>query len=690
VSPRVWKDDHTKLEWLYELSSRLISEDALPTLLQAVIDAAVDLTHAHMGTLQLYDETSQSLQIAAHHGFQRPFLDHFSVLHEGPAVCGEALRRGERVIVEDVSRSSIFLGTPTMAVMEAAGVRAVQSTQVVSRDGRLLGMISTHWTEPHRPEESTLRLLDLLAREAGRLIEDRQREEALRKSEAFLAEAQRVLQFGSWEWDIRSGTLTWSKETFRIFCFEPGVLPPSHDGFAALVHPEDRSRWAQAVEQALAGGVRYDIDYRILGRDGSIRWIQSRAEVARDESGTPVRMTGVALDVTELKRFEEELRAANERLVEADRRKNEFLAILSHELRNPLAPIRNSLHILERAAPGGERAKRAQAVIERQVGQMTRLVEDLLDLTRITRGKIQLRRELLDLDDLARRTVEDHRSLFAKSEVRLETGFTSTQVLVDGDRTRLTQAIGNLLQNAAKFTPRGGTTTVSVEEDASHGTAILRVKDTGVGIAPEILPRLFEPFTQADRTLERSKGGLGIGLALVKRLTEMQGGSVHGESHGPEKGSTFTITLPLAAAPQAIAQVPSEPPRDRSTRRVLIIEDNVDGADSLRMLLEDGGHVVEVAYSGSEGIEKARVFKPDIVLCDIGLPGMDGYAVAKFMRGDPVLGHICLVALTGYVQPKDVALAKESGFDTHLAKPPTLEAIEKVVGEVQHEGRPEA
>jgi two-component system CheB/CheR fusion protein len=365
-------------------------------------------------------------------------------------------------------------------------------------------------------------------------------------------------------------------------------------------------------------------------------------------------------------------------LEESDRQKNHFLAMLSHELRNPLAPIRNSLYILERAAPGGEQARRAQTVIDRQVVHLMHLVDDLLDVTRISRGKVQLQRERLELRDLVHRAVEDNRWEFARNGIELQLDLPAVPLWIDGDRTRIVQVIGNLLHNSAKFTQAGGKATVSVEANVDLRHAIVRVRDTGVGIAPELLPRVFEPFSQADTTLDRSKGGLGLGLALVKGLVEMHGGTASVESDGLDRGAQFTVRFPLEtaelpAAPARVVIAPSPP------RRILVIEDNVDAADSLREVLELGEHMVEVAYSGPAGIERAREFLPDVVLCDIGLPDMDGYQVARAMRANPALRETTLVALTGYAAPEDITRSREAGFDSHLAKPPSLEKIEEAI-----------
>jgi signal transduction histidine kinase/ActR/RegA family two-component response regulator len=369
-----------------------------------------------------------------------------------------------------------------------------------------------------------------------------------------------------------------------------------------------------------------------------------------------------------------------EALSESDRRKSEFLGVLSHELRNPLAPIQSSLHILRRVPQGSDQAAHATAVIERQTRQLRRLVDDLLDITRISRGVVQLHRTSIELTALVRDAVEDSRALFSSRGVSLELRVAPAPLRIEGDSARVTQAVGNLLHNAVKFTRPGGHVTVTVGEEA--GRAVIQVADDGVGIDPALLARLFEPFTQADSSLQRTSGGLGLGLALVKGLVEMHGGSVTAASDGPGKGSAFTIALPLDVTVARNLPARPGPVRAAAHRRVLVIEDKQDAADTLREVLELDEHVVEVAHSGRDGIEKARVFHPDVVLCDIGLPEMDGYEVARTMRADPELRRVALVAVTGYAQPEDVEMAREAGFDSHLAKPPNLDALERTLAEV--------
>jgi two-component system CheB/CheR fusion protein len=394
------------------------------------------------------------------------------------------------------------------------------------------------------------------------------------------------------------------------------------------------------------------------------------------------------VNITDLDRAEGELRKAIEALRVADRNKNQFLAMLSHELRNPLAPIRNSLYILDRASPGGEQAKRAHAVIDRQVGYMTRLIDDLLDVTRIARGKLAMQRESIDLRELVLRTVEDYRSAFVANGVALELAVGDEAAQVHGDPTRLAQALGNVLDNASKFTPSHGRARITLGRDTQAAQAIIRVRDTGLGIAADALPRLFEPFVQADTGLARTRGGLGLGLTVAKGLVEMHGGTVTAHSEGPGTGAEFTIRLPLGGGePTAVAAATKTP--SRAARRVLLIEDNVDAANTLREVLEFGEHEIEIAYNGPEGLMKAREFRPEVVFCDVGLPEMDGYEVAKAFRADGALRSTYLVALTGYALPADVARAKEAGFDQHMAKPFRLEKLEQILATapVAGEGR---
>ncbi len=445
------------------------------------------------------------------------------------------------------------------------------------------------------------------------------------------------------------------------------------------VLPGIETRWIEAFGRVAQGGGPERIENRVeeLGRE-------FEAHVWNTGAG---RFAVVFSDTTERKRAEEAIkeseqraRQAAEALREADRNKNQFLAMLSHELRNPLAPMRSSLYVLDRTAPGSEQAQRARAVIDRQVGQLTRLIDDLLDVTRISRGKVHLESERLDLREVVIRAAEDHRSAFAAHGLEMEVLVPDDTVHVEGDRTRLMQVVGNLLNNAAKFTPRGSQTRIVLHRDAVAAEAVIRVRDTGAGISADVLPRVFDAFVQAEHTLDRSRSGLGLGLALVKGIVEMHGGSVSAHSEGLGKGAEFTIRLPLAEGTPAAATAADREAKSPTLRRVLVIEDDVDAAESLREALEFGEHEVAVARDGAEGIRRARELRPHLVLCDIGLPGINGYEVARAFRSEEALRSTCLVALTGYsAPPEDVAKSREAGFDHHIAKPPSIQKLEEIL-----------
>ena len=384
----------------------------------------------------------------------------------------------------------------------------------------------------------------------------------------------------------------------RIVGYTPDELT-AQDAETALsmVHPADVPAFLAALARMEETG-EAEAEYRQRTKAGEYRWISNRLFLTRDEAGRPLYREGTIRDITERKRVEDELLKARQRaeetaaaLQDADTRKNEFLAMLSHELRNPLTPVRNSLYILDRAVPGSEQAVRAQAVIDRQIGQLSRLVDDLLDLTRITRNKIHLQRAPFDLAELLRRTADDYRTQFTTAGIELRVLMPTVSVWVNADAARVAQAVGNLLQNAAKFTGKPGHVTLVLDEERPSGgatwepMAVIRVRDDGIGISADVLPSLFQPFTQAENTLDRSRGGLGLGLALVKGMAELHGGTVEVRSEGLGKGAEFILRLPIEHEAAAVAPV-ARKPAARAAKRVLVIEDNVDAANSLREVLD--------------------------------------------------------------------------------------------------------
>jgi PAS domain S-box-containing protein len=400
--------------------------------------------------------------------------------------------------------------------------------------------------------------------------------------------------------------------------------------------------------------------------------------------GEAAMLGGVAFDITERKRYEDALS-------EADRRKNEFLAMLAHELRNPLAPIRNSLELMRRSV-GAESSSAgpigsAIEIMERQVGQMVRLVDDLLDVGRISRGKIELRRERVELASIAHSALDTVRPLLERMGHALKITMPPGPLYVNADSARLAQVVGNLLNNACKFTGRGGHIWLAVEGESGSGDAsgevVIRVRDNGVGIAANQLPRIFDMFAQIDNALERSTTGLGIGLTLVKTLVELHGGTVEARSGGVGHGTEFVVRLPIVADPSQplLEPAPTEPTAG-AARRVLVVDDNRDEVESLAMLLQLGGHETHIAHDGLEAVEAAKALQPDVILLDIGLPGLNGYEAARRIREQQKDKRIVLVALTGWGKDDDRRRSKQAGFDAHLVKPVDPTTLGKLLDEL--------
>jgi PAS domain S-box-containing protein len=428
------------------------------------------------------------------------------------------------------------------------------------------------------------------------------------------------------------------------------------------IHPEDREAYVAAYLDCLARRAPFDAECRFRRHDGEYRWMRSAAVPRLTAEGEFLGHTGCAFDV-------HEARMAAAALREADRHKDEFLAMLAHELRNPLAPIRNAVQALKIIGPPDPQTQKLRDMIDRQVTHMSRLVDDLLDVSRITRNKIELRKERLELMTAVVRAVETSRPMIDARKHRLTVSLPPDPAPVEGDLTRLSQVISNLLDNAAKYTEEGGN--ISLTSEKSGSRVVIRVKDDGMGIPSHILPHVFDLFTQADRSLDRSQGGLGIGLTLVRRLVELHGGSVEAHSAGPGKGSEFVIYLPLATVVESKGEMPEPAAAVRSERccRILVVDDNMDSAESMATLLRLDGHEVRVVYDGLAAVESALAFRPQVVLLDIGLPGLDGYEVARRLRLSNETKDIFLIALTGYGRTEDRVRALTSGFNYHITKP---------------------
>jgi PAS domain S-box-containing protein len=446
--------------------------------------------------------------------------------------------------------------------------------------------------------------------------------------------------------------------------------------FLDAVHPDDQERVRNAVLDHQSRGEQTDKEYRVVRPDGSIRWVRDRAFPVKDATGQFYRLVGIADDFTERKLAEQALR-------EADRRKDEFLATLAHELRNPLAPIRIGLEIMRLAGNDQTAVEGVRTMMERQLEHFIRLVDDLLDLSRISTGKIKLHKERIDLAAAVYSALETCDPLVKQFDHELILRVPETPLYVDADETRLAQALCNLLTNAAKFSDRGGRIWLTAAQEG--GEALVSVKDTGVGIPPHMLPKVFEMFTQVDRSLEKSHGGLGIGLSIVKRLVEMHGGTVEARSEGQGSGCEFLIRLPIALTlvpGQEQAGGNQKVARPMARHRILVADDNTDSASSLAMMLDLMGNDVRTAHDGLEAVAAAADYRPDLILLDIGMPKLNGYEACHRIREQPWGKSILIAAVTGWGHEDDRRRSREAGFNHHLIKPIGPDAVEKLLVEL--------
>ncbi|MEP7341324.1 MAG: PAS domain S-box protein [Acidobacteriota bacterium] len=472
---------------------------------------------------------------------------------------------------------------------------------------------------------------------------------------------------------------SWNKAAERIFGYTAAeaIGQPIY----LLIPPELREEEDQILGR-LKRGER--IDHYVTRRrkkDGTLIDVSLTISPIKNNEGELIGASKIARDITEQKCAEERLRELAARLSEADRRKNEFLAMLAHELRNPLAPIRNALQIVRLSEIKDEAVKSASEIMGRQIDHMVHLIDDLLDISRISQGKIELRRELVELTQIIHQAIETCGPTIERARQDLTVMLPPQPIYLHADPVRLAQIFCNLLNNSCKYSEPGGRISLTAEQHGSD--VVVSMKDTGVGIPPDMLPKIFEMFTQVDRSLERSQGGLGIGLSLVQRLVEMHDGSVSAFSKGPGQGSEFVVRLPIV---EGIEQpVPESADSESATtpaRRFLVVDDNRDSADSMAMWLKITGNQTHTAYDGLEAMEAAATFRPEVVLLDIGLPKLNGYEVARKIRQQPWGKSMVLVALTGWGQEEDRRKSSEAGFNGHLVKPVDLDNLMKLLAEI--------
>jgi PAS domain S-box-containing protein len=526
-------------------------------------------------------------------------------------------------------------------------------------------------------EELETRVLERTAELARANREVRDNEERLRLALA-------VAQVATWEWDLATGRMRWSADPEILFGFPSGSFGPNLR-ISHAVHTDDVATLETAFSRAMQTG-DFEAEYRAVRPDGGVVWIADRGRVVQDSNSQPTRIVGVSVDLTRRKRLEEAL-------IESDRRKDEFLATLAHELRNPLAPVRYAVKVLDGKGPQTAELRWAVEVIERQTQHMARLIDDLLDVNRISRNALELRKDTVELASVIAAAVEASQPLLEHHRQQLVINLPPEPVLLDADTVRLAQVFSNLLNNASKYSklPAGGGK-ISLTAERENGSAVVMIRDAGIGIPSSMLTKVFDMFSQVGRSLGQSEGGLGIGLALAKRLVEMHDGTIEARSEGLGKGSEFVVRLPVRAAvaeePAASAMAPPIP--EATHRRILIADDNADVVESFQVMLHMLGHEVETAYDGLEALAKAQQFQPEAIVLDIGMPGLDGLETARRLRRQPWTRDVILIAVTGWGNENNKRESAEAGFDVHLVKPvdpiTLVNVLEKVKAAKAHRG----
>ncbi|VTU45327.1 hybrid sensor histidine kinase/response regulator [Variovorax sp. PBL-E5] len=505
--------------------------------------------------------------------------------------------------------------------------------------------------------------------EGADVTEREQAQEQLRIERERLDLALGAGRMGAYDMNLRDGALWWSPQMYPLFGVSAEDFVPTPEGVLALIHPDERDTFLRMRTQAIAEHRPFFHEFRIQRPDGTPVWVGHRGQAEYDAEGRPLRSFGVTMDISERKQVEDMLR-------DADRKKDRFIAVLAHELRNPLAPIRNAIYLLRRIDAADPKVGWCHDVIDRQVMQMARLLDDLLDVSRLTRGQLRLRLQPLGLASAIEQAVEIAQPLIDAGGHALTVTLPAQSLDLEGDLTRLAQVFSNVLINAAKYTPARGAIALDVQRQGDE--AVVTVTDSGIGIAPQHLAQIFEMFGQVESALDHSQGGQGIGLSLAKGLLQMHGGTISAFSEGVGKGSRFEIRLPLTprTAPADSAEARTGPGAlAEPGYRILIADDLRDTADSLALLLEAMGHVVEVAYDGEQALRLAGAMQPEVVLLDLGMPRLNGYEACRQIRATPWGAAATLVAQTGWGQAHDRERTRAAGFDHHLIKPVQPEAL---------------
>jgi PAS domain S-box-containing protein len=714
----------------YEKESRaLVSlakalSDSPASILQTLADTILEVFQADSAGISLVTEDEQSFYWPAIAGMWKPHIGGGTPRDFGP--CGDVLDRNAPLLFNHFERRYTYFKPVTPPVEECLLVpfyfegKAVGTIWAIAHDDRrkfdkedlrMLVSLGTFASASYQAAEqlqvlkeqdrerqnadqnlremneallvSSMKQHELVeqAQKAGAVVrESEERYRALFESApmaVFVCDSNAVIQ-------------RYNAQAMELWGREPICGIERHCGSTKLWLPDGSPlphALSPIVDVLRTGVAVHNVEVLIERPDGTRLPVLVNFAALKNAQGEITGAVTSFIDITERSRLERQTQEQAEALAELHQRKDEFLAMLSHELRNPLSAIFNALHILRLQNTDNPIQQKARVVIERQVGQLAHLVDDLLEVSRVITGGIQLHQERLEMRGIVDRAIESVRPLIDKHKHELKVSLPAEPIWLQGDPTRFEQVVVNLLNNAAKYTDKGGLIHLTAQQEGTE--VVLRVRDNGIGIATELLPRIFDLFTQADRMLDRSQGGLGIGLSLVQKLVELHGGTVTAQSAGLRQGSEFIVRLPaLSPASESITPIETATPQAH-TSRVLVVDDNKDAADMLAMMLQMFGHKVQTAYDGQTALETAAEYQPDFVLLDIGLPDMNGYEVARRLRQQPGTKDVLLIAMTGYGQDSDRQQSQEAGFDHHLVKPVEPQKLQDLLETLAKKPRPE-
>jgi PAS domain S-box-containing protein len=684
-----------QLRGLQSVTDIALSNLELAVLMRELLDRVRTILRADTASILLTEADGQHLVSAASYGLREAIRENVRI-PIGRGVAGEIAKSERGLIVNDLREIEVL--SPYLREHVKCLIGAP-----LRISGQLLGVIHVGSAAQRQFTDDDLHLLSLVAERIALAIERARLHEAERAARIAAETAQQRLRFaleagrmGTWEFGIRTGKVTWSPALEEIHGFEPGTFPGTFEAFRDEIHPDDRDRVLFAVGEAIAGRRDHQIEYRIVRTDGSVRWVEGRGQILLDATGQPERMVGVCADVTERKQAEDAERLAKAETERANRLKDDFLAMLSHDLRTPLSSILGWAYILNSRAVPAEKTQQALLAIEQSAKTATNLVNSLLDLSRIMSGKLHLDMKPQDLAPVLSSSVDIIRPEAEAKGLRIDLDtIPLSPAIVLADATRIQQVVWNLLSNAVKFTPAGGRIVVRLE--VTNWEVQIQVHDTGQGIRAEFLPQVFDRFAQAE---SRQGAGLGLGLAIVRELIQSHGGAIRAESPGEGRGSTFTVSLPriplaneLEAAPPERKPVSETYEESIVGAEVLVVDDNADARQLLTTVLESRGAIVQSVSSAAEALDVIRGKRPDVLLADLQMPGEDGYALVQKLRAlerEHGCSRLPAIAVTAYATSGDRRETAAGGFDGYVSKPFEIAEIVRIVAAFKPKAKAQA